>query len=151
MQQMRFRKLRIAWSSLWGMLCLFVVFFWVRSYWLTDDLEAAPSGYVQVFASCGRMVVRFEYKTTQTRFSWVSYPTAAPMPAGVDNRIPWCDLRFWPTFARLYIAHWLLAVIAGALMAIPWLPRRFSLRGLLIATTVIATVAGSIAWVDTTF
>jgi hypothetical protein len=74
----------------WLMLCLFVIFFWVRSYWLTDNgmLKLAPSEYVQVLAADGRMVVWFEHKTTQTRFSWLSHPTAVHVPAGADNRIP---------------------------------------------------------------
>jgi hypothetical protein len=42
-------------------------------------------------------------------------------------------------------------VLAGSLAVIPWCPRKFSIRGLLIATTVIATVIGAIAWVDRTY
>jgi hypothetical protein len=65
--------------------------------------------------------------------------------------MPWFDLNFWPTFARLYTAHWFLAVVAGSLAVIPWCPRKFSVRGLLIVTTVVATITGVIVWVDKTF
>ena len=31
--QMRFRKLRIAWSVTWGIACVLLIVLWVRSYW----------------------------------------------------------------------------------------------------------------------
>jgi hypothetical protein len=36
--QMRFRKLRIAWSVAWGLLAVLLVVLWVRSYWHQDEL-----------------------------------------------------------------------------------------------------------------
>jgi hypothetical protein len=33
---MKYRKLRIAWSVGWGVLCLLLVALWVRSYWWRD-------------------------------------------------------------------------------------------------------------------
>ena len=34
---MRFRKLRIAWSVVWGIACVLLIVLWVRSYWSVDD------------------------------------------------------------------------------------------------------------------
>ncbi|MGI8981620.1 MAG: hypothetical protein ACR2FY_20525 [Pirellulaceae bacterium] len=36
-------------------------------------------------------------------------------------------------------------------LVIPWCPRKFSLRGLFVVMTVLATVVGVIVWVDKTF
>src|SRR5262245_30694970 len=36
---MRFRKLRIAWSVLWGVAAVLLIVLWVRSYWRTEFLE----------------------------------------------------------------------------------------------------------------
>jgi len=36
---------------------------------------------------------------------------------------------------------------AALLFAVPWIPWRFSLRTLLIATTLVAAVLGLVAWV----
>ena len=43
-------------------------------------------------------------------------------------------------------AHWLPALLFAAVAAIPWLRWRFSLRTLLIATTLVAVVLGLIVW-----
>ena len=44
--------------------------------------------------------------------------------------------------------YWLLVAVAGLFAALPWIPipRRFSLRTLLIAMTLVAVVLGQIAW-----
>jgi hypothetical protein len=42
--------------------------------------------------------------------------------------------------------HWFLALVVAIVGAAPWLPWRFSLRTLLVATTVIAFTCGFIVW-----
>ena len=42
------------------------------------------------------------------------------------------------------IPYWSAALLTGTLTAAPWIPRRFSLRTLLIATTLVAMVLGLI-------
>ena len=90
---MKYRKLRIAWSVVFGILCLLLVAWWVRGYWWHDGgfVKAPPAYHVQ------------------------------------------------------------FAVTTGALAFLPWCPQRFSIRGLLIATTAIAMIAGTIAFVDRNF
>jgi hypothetical protein len=147
------RYLRVAWSLVWGVLFLLVIFFWVRSYWWNDSgyLKLLPTEYVAVHAGDGRMCAWFEHKPIKGWFEWLSNPIMVHTPPDAENRCPPFDLAFWPTFARLYLAHWVLAVVTGLLAVVPWCPRRFSMRGFLIATTVIAAIAGVIAWVDQTF
>src|SRR3954451_3787256 len=36
---LRFRKLRIAWSVFWGLACVLLILFWVRSYWRIDNIR----------------------------------------------------------------------------------------------------------------
>lgn len=149
----RFRRLRIAISAFFGLLTVAVCVFWVRSYWWMDSglLKLSPSEYVQVHTGDGRMCVWFEHKPTKEWFDWWADPITVNTPPDADNRIPWFDLDFWPTFARLYTAHWFLAVVAGSFAVVPWFPRKFSLRGLLIAMTVIAAIVGLIVFVDKNF
>src|SRR5262245_21096640 len=48
--RMRFRKLRIAWSVVWGIACLLVIVLWVKSYWWVSGIET-PFGnpiYIEV-------------------------------------------------------------------------------------------------------
>src|SRR5262245_8875502 len=42
---MRFRKLRIAWSVVWGVAAVLLLVLWVRSYWRLDEFgcDGAPS------------------------------------------------------------------------------------------------------------
>ena len=41
---------------------------------------------------------------------------------------------------------WLASLVAAIVAAFPWIRRRFSLRTLLIATTVVAVVLGLVVW-----
>jgi hypothetical protein len=52
---------------------------------------------------------------------------------------------------RMYAAHCLLAMALGLVASAVWCPRKFSTRGILIATAVIATILGLVMWVDKTF
>jgi hypothetical protein len=38
--------------------------------------------------------------------------------------------------------YWTLAALSAGLATVPWIPRRFSLRMLLLATTLVAVVLG---------
>ena len=51
------------------------------------------------------------------------------------------DSNIWVT-----VPTWLLVSLFAAFAALPWLRWRFSLRTLLIATTLIAVVLGIIVW-----
>ena len=48
-----------------------------------------------------------------------------------------------PLSIRLVLPYWSLVIVAGGFGAMPWI-RRFSLRTLLIATTLVAVVLGLI-------
>lgn len=145
--------LRIGFSASCAIVCLLMIAAWVRSYSWADGffLKLLPSGHVQVHAADGRMCIWLERKPIDRWFSSNSRLITEPTPPDAENRIPWLDVYAWPNLIRIYTAHWLLTVVAGSLAVIPWCPRKFSLRGLLIFTTVIATVVGVIVWVDKTF
>jgi hypothetical protein len=46
----------------------------------------------------------------------------------------------------IHVPFWLLIIATIVLGSFPWLPHRFSLRTLLIATTLVAVVLGLIVW-----
>lgn len=149
----RLRYLRIAFSLVCGICCLLMIAWWVRGYWWADGgfLKLTPSKHIQFHAGGGRMTVYFEHNPSNRWFeSWSQPVTELPSP-DAEDRIPWFALHFWPTFARLYIAHWIIAVLAGLLAVVPWCPTRFSLRTLLVGTATIAAIVGVIVWVDKTF
>ena len=55
------------------------------------------------------------------------------------------DSRPYP-FASLSAPHWFVALLAVGISILPWLRWRFSLRTLLIATTLVAVVLGVVVW-----
>jgi hypothetical protein len=51
--------------------------------------------------------------------------------------------------SNISLSHWLVVLITLVIAAVPWISRwqfRFSLRALLIATTLVAVVLGIIVW-----
>ena len=50
------------------------------------------------------------------------------------------------TFTAIGLPHWFALVVVALLATSPWLSYRFSLRTLLIATTLVAVVLGLIVW-----
>jgi hypothetical protein len=142
------RKLRIAWSVAWGIMAVLLVALWVRSYrsrdailgWLPIPL------YFQVDSDRGaiHLILNQEVATTQ-----IKVETTGAMGIAV----PWA-IRLYrnPRFGwwfNVATPHWSLFLLSTILAASPWIrqsPWRFSLRTLLIATTLVAVVLGLIVW-----
>jgi hypothetical protein len=142
---MKYRKLRIAWSVGWGLLCLLLIALWVRSYSRADALvrertsTRTETGIASNYGAIvlgrrivpapprppGTIPIRWDYLTDDARrlkhdFGWRAN--------GGDIRIG------FPTG--------LPVLLASGLAFAPWLRCRFSLRTLLIASTVVAVVLG---------
>src|SRR5262245_32774785 len=67
---MKYRKLRIAWSVVWGVVAVLLCVLWVRSYWLSDNLvEVVPSFESQFIVS--------ERGTVLVSYRWVTVPSDA--------------------------------------------------------------------------
>ena len=113
---MRFRKLRIAWSVVWGIACVLLIALWVREYrqahLIVDSFENRPA----------------------------------------PNRSIFIHLKREPAFSCGFsgVPYWSIAVGFVALGAATWInwDGRFSLRTLLIATTLLAVMLGLIVWLN---
>jgi hypothetical protein len=53
-----------------------------------------------------------------------------------------------PTSWAILVPHWMLVLLVGGIGTIPWLRFQFSLRTLLIATTLVAVVLGLVVWMS---
>jgi hypothetical protein len=168
---MKYRKLRIAFSAMCGVVCLLLVALWVRSYWQFDQF--AQLGRNRTYYGCtsaqGRILLGksndsnlytvFGTQPIRRHFSlkeWDAVANVAFFPATVSESkapaiLPW--LKFQRDFYIQYgtgtsyeitLPYWLLAVTISALGLLPWLPYRFSLRTLLIGMTVLAVALGRI-------
>jgi hypothetical protein len=164
---MRFRKLRIAWSVEWGIACVLLIVLWIHTYWYQDRYW----GLISTSQTLGSKSWH-----GWTSIEWASYDLTKPdaprhlpdppwqfgsrliepdpllgIPSNIAPRPSW----MWEHKSRGLISTftvalptWLpLAIIAG-FVVLPWLTsvRRFSLRTLLIATTLVAVVLGLIVW-----
>jgi hypothetical protein len=139
---MRFRKLRIAWSVAWGLLAVLLIVLWERSYWRLQIIESrVGSQAAQISSVKGRIALaRLDPRVTVGRpYLSVVAGDAADWRKG---RVSGFSYYRDGAIAAFIAPHWLPALLSAALAAIPWISRswRFSLRTLLIATTLLAVV-----------
>jgi hypothetical protein len=143
------RKLRIACSTVCGIFCLLTIVLWIRSHRAEDRASCRLSSVgIRLYSSRGWLVLfknstpgagPYDWDITLGSDYWLNPP---------DARLAYAlPLSFFgrTTISNISLPHWLLAMASVACATAPWLFRgrfRFSLRTLLIATTLIATVLG---------
>jgi hypothetical protein len=155
------RLLRIAWSVGWGILCLLLAVLWVRSYWWSDIVSYRPDKVTLHRAYSHDGLVIFRDNSTglllmhdppdigwTLRTSWSPkhsrQEASAPLLKRIFRRVTWSD---WSRVFDLHTPYWLMVMFATALGSAPWLfGRRFSLRTLLIATTLVAVVLALVVY-----
>lgn len=137
---MKHRKLRIAWSVVWGIVLLVTTLFWIRGYWRSDTLvRISPKQLINVASTDGVLYLYYDSKlsfagTPPSDPTW-SYMAGQPLQPSIEN-------LFVPNRIRTSIPCWLLSMLIVSLGAASWLHWRFSLRGLLIVATVISLDTG---------
>jgi hypothetical protein len=147
---MRFRKLRIAWSVVWGLTAVLLVVLWVRSYWWYDRLSLYSSTQAFGVASLhGELVYGSNSITNSSAkplpwWYW-SCEYITPATRAASDSYPKIMGFAWYSGERshyLFLPHWFPPAMAALLAVAGWIPLRFSLRTLLIATTLVAVVLG---------
>ena len=146
---MRFRKLRIAWSVVWGVAVVLLIVLWVRSYWWADRIGVFNTPKLFVIGSlCGNIEIgNHRHTSSVPKRAWefrtlpldnsVEYPK--PALIGIYTDATGSDIQILMPF-------WLVTLLVATIATAPWIPRRFSLRTLLIGTTLVAILLGLIAW-----
>jgi hypothetical protein len=144
---MRFRKLRIAWSVGCGIVCVLLIVLWVRSYWICDIAYGwfGFPGYLQIDSNHGdiKLIANAEFMQPKWR-----YTSCVP---SVNDRLWFAKLDTKSRFGwwlNVSVPHWFSIVVTANIAAAPWFgwSNRFSLRTLLIATTLVAVMLGIIVW-----
>jgi hypothetical protein len=144
---MKYRKLRIAFSAVCGVLFLLLIALWVRSYWRYDFVYVNnPEPWDIELTSIDGVFGASNYVSIQ-RWDWLSLDAPELIPPGSDEFSD--QLRVW-NFSWyemggaqfVTVPYWFVVVSTIAVGSLPWLCLRFSLRTLLIATMVIAVVLG---------
>jgi hypothetical protein len=154
---MRFRKLRIAFSAVCGIVCVLLIALWMRSYWHVtnpmisgDDLKYLdPQKRLWQMASWEGAILL----TVTNRDPPLMFPSNPPRPRGwttyaADSQLMGFGFMQKGGSSSARLPVWFPLVLCATLAAAPWVYQfrwRFSLRTLLIATTLIAGVLGLIA------
>ncbi len=141
------RYLRIAFTAVCGIMVVLLVVLWVRSYssWYDLDVSGMNSS---VTAMKGKLFINemFYPKETDTRTTvllkdhLLGYPIRITVFRGGD---------FTPFGTGITIPIWCLILLSAALSFVPGLHQfswHFTLRTLLLATTLIAAVLGFLVW-----
>ena len=148
---MRFRKLRIAWSVFWGLACVLLIVLWVRSFWRMDwvQLRYSDTHYLQLLSHTSRIAithgtVRDDMEGLQRLES--ASPAVQEFPHYLGSN--WWGFQRDPIgqYDLAVFPFWFVTLLAATLCVASWPPWawHFSLRTLLIATTLVAVVVGLI-------
>jgi hypothetical protein len=154
---MRFRKLRIAWSVLCAFACVLLIVLWVRSLNWFDDLAFLfdnSQSMIAIQSAPGSLCVTWQDANGDT-FSQEYYSRifnarrrGNPREVTLQSIAGRFHVFKFRTFRNnaLTVPFWFLVIVSATLAAGPWIhwSKHFSLRTLLIATTVVALVLGLI-------
>jgi hypothetical protein len=101
---MRFRKLRIAWSVAWGILCLLLIALWVRSYWWCDIAEVAfnKSSVFSVMSKSGDFRCS-KYSTSKAEWRMRSIDMGV-----IQSRLGWNPTGFYWRGDLVQVPYWFL-------------------------------------------
>jgi hypothetical protein len=144
---MRFRKLRIAWSVLFAVATALLIVFWVRSYWYWDDVRCQhsilPYGIRIMSMRGGAYLTLGEYDSSPSRHIGERLTMAVFIMDRHGEQVNSSWLYIFD-YDEAWVPYWIPTLLLGALAAAPWIrwSKRFSLRTLLIATTLVAAVLG---------
>jgi hypothetical protein len=141
---MKYRNLRIAWSVPWGAAAVLLCVLWVRSYWWMDTTNPYLRHTVttargklwwnpQIFIESNTAAVAFEEAATK---------------GGRVFSFPIHPVKVTRSSRGIAIPIWFPALFAAVISLAPWIhwSKRFSLRTLLIATTLVAVALGLVVW-----
>jgi hypothetical protein len=152
------RGLRIAWSVWWGILCVLFVVLWVRSYRWVDSFQYwAGSRVIALDSRDSRLYLSGSTTGGANLQPLLRTEKLSDVQADLLNQIRSSENRFgFGKFVNpklintstLILPHWFPVLISASLTILPWIrwTMRFSLRTLLIATTLIAVVLGLVVW-----
>ena len=130
----------------WGILAVLLVLLWVRSYWRWDAIGVQKSGsiYAGFGADLGVLYAGWnpDVSTFMTRDRWQSrtYPTDPGRRSLGYFGFNFTRLPFLGTTVSLPI--WFLTLLAAIIATGPYAQWRFSLRTLLMLTTLVAVGLG---------
>src|SRR5262245_6814089 len=118
---MKYRKLRIAWSVVWGIVAVLLVLLWVRSYWKWDMLEVPVSnGGLAIFNSCQGTVLVTLFHSTNSALRFRSEWTSLAVIGKPDGFLGFAAKRFGTRYS-IAVPHWFLISAVAMLTTATWI------------------------------
>jgi hypothetical protein len=125
-----------------------LIVLWVRSYFAHDALGCfSGSGHLQIDSAYGGLGIHAARRVKHVEPEW----GFASWSLGPNIYSDW-GFKQWTDMSGSYVTFgfpdWFVILIATTLAVVPWIQwsKRFSLRTLLIAMTLIAVMFGLIVW-----
>ena len=166
---MRFRKLRIAWSVGCAIACVLPIVLWVRGYWKFDLglVRLNTSSDLRIVSCRGRVafcisqpssgLVAGEFRISPNAWMYSGAPRwmSGALHGGLGKELqrnfepnPYQVFLSGPDGRIFTIPIWVSFGLSGTVATVPWLgwSTRFSLRTMLIATTLVAVVLGAVVY-----
>ena len=147
------RKLRIAASVFFGLAAVALCLLWARSYRASDDVRIPLPGTntLRLDSMRGRLILHmFHGYPHLHHWDWIiGYPVDVPgMWDNYDQQVrAWHWIPMGTATAEAFVLpHWFPALLMGLLAAGVWVRYSFSLRTLLITTTLLALLLGLGVW-----
>ena len=138
------KYLRIAVTALSLTACVLLIALWVRSYWWVDSLSGQYRSRAYEFTSShGQLTLYTSRDSGKPEWRIGKYPAPKlrrPLRVGRRDSTSYTGNHV----LALLVPHCLVVGIFGVTAVAVWLPRfrRFSIRTLLIATTLVAAALG---------
>ena len=142
------RVLRIGWTVGCVVVAVLLIILWSTSYWWRYEFDwpmgSAAAG-IESFE--GGVVFRY-FKLAPNTPNWTILGIESVERARQlnGNRLDYFTSNFTSNSMLLSVPHLLLILVTATMGADPWLPRRFSLRTLLLATTLVCVALGVVLW-----
>jgi hypothetical protein len=134
-------SLRIGFSVVFGAGSVLMAALAVRSFWYLDGVYCR---YGSINSLKGHVICRLIDVPTNGPVQFFSQNLDEAREAGTLFVAPkYCfQLHSQPVGLEFVLPHWLLVLVSGSLAVAPLVYWRFSLRTLLIGTTIVAVVLG---------
>jgi hypothetical protein len=159
------RRLRIAVTAVSGTLCLLLIALWMRSYWRADELTLASRlRLTSIYGHIQYVTAPILFEKPWDYLSW--RPSKGEIRAVTKTEAMLNDLdkkkiahlsavlgiggpSVRPSAAWLgSVPYWSVVCVAATLTIAIWIPwsNRFSLRTLLLTTTLVAILLGTVVY-----
>ena len=144
---LRYLRLTVAVACLPATACFVIL--WMRSDAVKDVIWVGGDSprISRISTPPGRLVLSTRRSPYEGKWAWDCSVAANQRyldSSGRSTTNYWFRILRWPQFTEVHLPMWLLTLIVGGIgvaCACAW-PSRFSLRGLLISTTIVALVLG---------